>query len=143
MTKLLNIATLGVAATAAIHVKNAAGEPLYADDERTLPVRIIVHSPGSKAYGVVEARQTARVMKRANDNDGKFTAATPEERIVETAEDLASITVAFENFTYGENLTGEELYRAVYLDPALGFIVKQVNKFSGEWGNFSAASKAA
>ncbi|MEG8045743.1 hypothetical protein QP175_05660 [Sphingomonas aerolata] len=50
----LNIASLAVAATAALHLKNPAGELLFADDERTLPVRILVHGPGSKAYGVVE-----------------------------------------------------------------------------------------
>jgi hypothetical protein len=144
----LNIASLAVAATAALHVKSPAGELLFADNERTLPVRIHVHGPGSKAYGVVESRQSARALKRMQDNDGKITAATPEERVAETAEDLAAITSHFENFEYQpdgatEPVTGDDLHRAVYANQSLGFITKQVAKFVGDWGNFSAASKAA
>lgn len=147
MTKLLNIASLAVAATAALHVKGPTGEPLYADEARTLPVRIHVHSPGSRAYGAVETRQSARALKRMQDNDGKITAATMEERITETAEDLAAVTASFENFFYdgpdGTPLTGSDLFSAVYLDQRLGFITKQVAKFVGDWGNFKAASSAA
>lgn len=134
---MLNIATLAVAATAAIHVKGPDGQPLYDDGN---PVRILVHSPGSPAYAAVESRQTARALKRMNDNDGKLTAATAEERRAETAEDLASVTASFDNFTYGDgSLSGEALYRAVYGDPALGFVAKQVTKFLADWGNFKAA----
>lgn len=138
---MLNIATLAVAATAALHVKSADGTPLY-DGEK--PVRIILHSPGSRAYGTVESRQTARAVKRMNENEGKLTAASSEERLAETAEDLASVTVAFEGFTYGDgSLQGEDLFRAVYADPALGFITRQVTKFIGDWSNFKAASGAS
>lgn len=135
---MLNIATLAVAATAALHLKTADGEALY-DGEK--PVRILVHGPGSRAYGVVEGRQTARAVKRMNENEGKLTAGTPEERRIETAEDLASITIGFENFTYGDgSLQGEDLFKAVYNDPALGFVTKQVTKFIGDWANFRPAS---
>lgn len=135
---MLNIKTKAVAATAPIHIKDADGTPMYDDGK---PVRIIVHSPGTKAFGVVESRQTSRAVRRMNDNEGKITAATSEERLRETAEDLASITVGFDGFTYGDgSLVGEELFKAVYADPALGFITKQVTKFVSDWGNFSASS---
>jgi hypothetical protein len=135
---MLNIATLAVAATAALHLKSVDGEPLY--DGET-PVRVVVHGPGSRAYGVVESRQTARAVKRMNENEGKLTGATAEERRAETAEDLASVTIAFEGFTYGDgSLQGEPLFKAVYADPALGFITRQVAKFIGDWSNFKAAS---
>ena len=49
MTKLLNIASLAVAATAALHVKGPTGEPLFADEAGKLPVRIHLHGPGSRA----------------------------------------------------------------------------------------------
>ena len=144
----LNIASLAVAATAALHVKGPTGEPLHADEAGKLPVRIHLHGPGSRAYGAVESRQSARALKRMQDNDGKITAAPPEERIAETAEDLAAVTSHFENFEYqpdgaAEPVTGEDLHRAVYANQGLGFITKQVAKFVGDWGNFSAASKAA
>lgn len=144
MTKLLNIATLGVAPIAKLHLKSASGELLFADAERTLPVRIHLHGPGSEIASLVQSRQTARGLKRMQDNDDKITAASPEERKAETAADLATLTAGFENFTYGDgSLNGEALYLAVYGDLTLGFITKQVSKFFGDWGNFSAASNAA
>lgn len=148
MTIKFNIALLACTATAALHVKNPAGELLFADDDREQPVRIHLHGPGSKAYGVVESRQSARALKRMQDNDGKITAATPEERVAETAEDLAAITSHFENFEYQpegatEPVTGEDLFRTVYANQGLGFITRQVAKFVADWGNFSAVSKAA
>lgn len=134
----MDASTLQVASTAAIHLKNAAGEPLYDGDK---PVRIIVHSPGSRFFATVEARRTARSLKRLNENDGKITAPTAEEDLAEVAEDLASVTVAFEHLTYGDK-QGAELFEAVYSDKSLGFITKQVNKFLGDWGNFRNASPA-
>lgn len=132
----MDATSLKVAAQSAIHIKNAAGEPLYDGDK---PVRIIVHGPGSRVYGAIEARQTARAVKRMNDNDGKLTAATAEERRQELAEDLAEVTINFENLTHGD-LTGQQLFMAVYGDPELGFIAKQVNKHLSDWGNFKPGS---
>jgi hypothetical protein len=132
----MDITTQAVADTATIHVKNAAGELLY-DGEK--PVEIVIYGPGSKQFGVVEARQSARAVKRMQDNDGKITAAPYEERVRETAEDLTAITVRFENLAYGDK-QGPELFEAVYADPTLGFIAKQVSKFVADWGNFKAGS---
>lgn len=148
MTTKFNIAALAVAATAAIHIKSPSGEPLYADEKRELPIRIHVHGPGSEVAGIIESRQSSRALKRMQDNDGKITAASREERIAETSQDLASLTAHFENFDYQpdgatESLVGEALFRAVYADQSLGFITKQVAKFFGDWGNFTAASNAA
>jgi hypothetical protein len=132
----MDASTLKAADTGVIHVKNAAGEPLYEDEK---PVRIIVHGPGSRAYATVESRQSARAVKRMNDNDGKFTTSTAEERLAETAEDLATVTVSFDNLSYGD-LTGTELFAAVYSEPQLGFITKQVTKHLADWGNFRPGS---
>jgi hypothetical protein len=140
--KRFNILALAVASSAVIHVKDASGEPAYADAERTLPVRIHVHGPGTQIAGIVESRQSARALKRMEENDGRITAPTAEERKAEAAADLASLTKGFENFGYGDDdsLDGEALFQAVYADPSLGFITKQVAKHFGNWGNFSAAS---
>jgi hypothetical protein len=74
------------------------------------------------------------------ENDGKITVAPFEERMRETAEDLAAITIGFENFTYGDGqLQGGELFTAVYADAKLGFIGRQVTKFVADWGNFRSA----
>lgn len=148
VTKLFNIAALAVSTTAALHVKSATGELLFADAERKLPIRIHLHGPGSEIAGVIEARQSSRALKRMQDNDGKVTAATPEERKAETSADLAALTSHFENFDYQPDgvetpLSGEAMHRAAYADQSLGFITKQVVKFYGDWGNFSAVSTTA
>lgn len=139
----LNIAALAVSATAALHLKGPDGELLFADAERTLPVRIILQSPGSKAYGAIETRATNRALKRRADNDGKTTMPSAEERRLEQAEDYAEVTVRFENFAYepAGDAEGTALFQAVYGDPALGFVVRQVDKFVADWGNFATGSK--
>jgi hypothetical protein len=135
---MLNIKKHALAATSAIHVKDAEGVPMYDGDK---PVRIIVHGPGSRAFGLVESRQGARAVKRMNDNDGKLSIAASEERRAETAEDLASLTIAFENFDLGEGSPqGEDLFLAVYGDPELVYITKQVTKHLADTGNFKPGS---
>ena len=139
---MFDITTQAVVDTATIHVKNAAGEPLYADAERTKPVQIIIYGPGSKAHGAVEARQSTRALKRMQDNDGRITAPTAEERTQEAAEDLAALTVRFENLSYppAGDKQGTELFEALYRDQKLGFIVKQVTKHLADWANFKPSS---
>lgn len=131
----MEVKSLKVAASGRIHVKNAAGEPLYEGEE---PVVIVVHSPGSRAYATVESRQTARALKRMNENEGRVTAPTAEERLAETAEDLATLTISFEHLE-SDGLQGQELFLSVYTDPELGFITKQVSNWVRDWGNFKAA----
>jgi len=140
---MFDITTQAVNDTATIHVKNAAGEPLYDSDGK--PVQIVIYGPGSKAHATVEARQSARAIKRMQDNDGKITVPTAEERIKEAAEDLAALTVRFENLSYppAGNAQGTELFEAVYRDPTIGFIARQVTKTVGDWGNFLHASNAS
>jgi len=141
---VFDISTEAVVETATIHVKNAAGELLYADTERKKPVQIVIYGPGSDAFGIVEARQTARTVKRMQDNDGKISVGPFEERRAEAAEDLAALTVAFSNFAYSKapDAQGAALFAAVYRDPKLGFIAKQVQQTVADWGKFKAGSAA-
>lgn len=139
---MLDITQQSVAESGMLHVKDAAGQPLYADAERKLPVRIKLFGPGSEAFAAIEAKQSARALKRMQDNDGKITPPTAEERSKETAEDLAAITIGFENFSYppaGE-AQGVALFQAVYADRKLGFVANQVTKFLADWGNFKPGS---
>ena len=125
--------------TGAVHLKDPDGNYLYEDGK---PVRVIVYSPGSKAAAELEARQSARAVKRMTDNDNKITLAPPEDRAREDAEDLASITVAFENIGYppAGDATGRPLFEAFYADRSLGHYTAQVQKGFRNWGNFSGAS---
>lgn len=132
----MDILTQAVAETAPLHVKDASGVPLYDDGK---PVRIHLYGPGSAQFSQVEAQQTQRALKRREDNDGKPTPATPDEARAEVAEDLAILTARFDHISYGD-LTGAELFRAVYADRKLGFITRQAAIFSASWGNFKAGS---
>lgn len=141
---MFDITSQAVTDTATIHLKSAAGELLFADEARTMPVQIVVYGPGSKAFGLVEARQSSRAVRRMQDNDGKITVAPFEDRVRETAEDLATLTVRFENLSYppAGDVQGAELFAALYADQSLGFIAKQVTRFLSDWGNFKAALPA-
>jgi hypothetical protein len=140
----MDIFSQAVADTATIHVKDAAGEPLYTDADRKIPVQIEIWGPGSDAAGIVESRQTARSVKRLQDNDGRYTAVAPEDALKDAAEDLATLTRRFINFSYSPagDAEGAELFQAVYLDRKLGFIKKQVQQAFADWGKFKAASAA-
>ncbi len=144
--KTFDITAEAVDETTVIHVKNAAGELLYADGkERKKPVQIVIYGPGSDAFAAVESRQSSRSVKRMQENDGKFVAAPFEERRVEAAEDLAALTVAFVNFSYppAGDAQGAKLFAAVYGDQKLGFIAKQVQQTVTDWGKFKTASAAS
>jgi hypothetical protein len=136
----MDILTQAIANTAVLHVKGADGVPLYSGPDRK-PVRIILHSPGSEAYGQLQTKQTKRMLKRLEDNDDKRTALSPEESLAQTAEDLADVTVEFENIEL-EGKSGRALHLAVYGKRELGFIANQVQKFLVDWGNFKGASVA-
>ncbi|MDZ7894232.1 MAG: hypothetical protein U5M50_04245, partial [Sphingobium sp.] len=71
-------------------------------------------------------------------NDGKVTLPSPEVRTAEQAEDLAALTVSFENLSYppAGDRQGTELFKALYKDPTLGFVTQQIQKAVTSWGNF-------
>ncbi len=143
----MDVSKLRVADTAPLHLKDADGNPMYDEGadgkpDQNKPVRIHLYGPSSKQFAQIEGKQTTRVLKRREENDGKATAPTPEQRLSETAEDLAAITVRFDGLTYGDK-QGAELFEAVYADPALGFIANQVQRFVQNWGNFRGGSSTS
>lgn len=142
---MYDITQQAVADTAAIHLKGADGNFLYADAKGEKPVRVIIYSPGSKAFAAIEERQTQRALRRMQENDGKVSLAPQAQRITEQAEDLADITVGFENLSYppAGDKQGHELFAAMYADPRLGFIPPQITKALKDWANFLPASAGA
>lgn len=141
----MDITQQAVVDTAPIHMKGADGEYLYSGGDTAKPVRIVIYSPGSKQFAAIEARQTNRAVKRMNENEGKVSVAAPEQAATERAEDLADITVAFENFTYppAGDKQGRELFQAFYADTKLGYMAQQVVKAVKDWGNFKPGSAGA
>lgn len=139
---MLDITTEAVQETTPIHLKGASGNYLYHDGK---PVRIIVYGPSSDRFSEVAERQSARAIKRMEDNDGKLTQAPKEQREKEQADDLADLTASFENLGYppAGAAQGKELFRALYADKTLGFIPTQVLKTLRDWGNFLPDATAA
>ena len=139
---MFDITTQAVAMSAALHVKDASGNLMFTADNK--PIRIYLHGPASPEYSRIEERQTQRALKRAQENEGKPTAPSPEDRRAQIAEDYAAVTIAFENFNYppAGDVQGAAAFRAMYADPALGFIVNQITRFLADWGNFKPASGA-
>jgi hypothetical protein len=138
----MKIATLAVAATAFLHLKGPDGTFLYETDKT--PVGIDLFGPGSPEFARIEERQSARTIKRMQDNDNKLAHVPVEQRRTESAEDLADLTAGFRNIDHdgadATPLAGRALHVAVYSDPALGWIKEQVVKFVGDWGKFTPAS---
>ncbi|WP_294353317.1 hypothetical protein [uncultured Sphingomonas sp.] len=140
----MKIKTLAVSATAFLHLKGPDGTHLY--DGKT-PVGIDLFGPGSPEYARIEERQSARTIKRMQDNDNKLAHVPIEQRRVESSEDLADLTKDFRNIEHdgedGQPLTGRALHIGVYADPALGWIKEQVIKFVGDWGKFTPGSQTS
>lgn len=132
---MFNIKSLAIVATAVLAVRNAAGEPQF--DEAGNPLTIALYGPGSKQYQAAKHKAEERNNNRAfarmqGKAEGKQTA---QEKIIERAEFLAACTVSFNNFGLGD-LTGRELFVAVYSDIEIGHIADDVEKFLGERSNF-------
>ncbi len=141
----MKIKTLAVVSTAFLHLKGPDGAHLYETvNDAQVKVGIDLYGPGSAQYGRTEERQSARTVKRIQDNDNKIPIVPIETRRAESSEDLADLTAGFRNLEYETDddtpLVGRELAIAVYSDPTLGWIKEQVVKFVGDWGKFTAGS---
>ena len=147
----MDIRKLAVEPTSVLHLRDhldnllfdkkpdPANEGEMIDDEAR-PVRVTLHSPGSKAYSRAVAAQQNRMVDKMRKKGKADT--TAEQKLEEQATFLAACTIGFENLEY-EALTGEAKAKAVYSDPAIGFIAEQVGKHLGDWANFSAIAPKA
>lgn len=133
-----------VVSTAFLHLKDADEVFLYEGKEK---VGIELFSPGTPEAAKVEERVTGRLLKEMNDAGGKAALPSLDQQRADAAQDLADVTAAFHHIEYdgpdGKPLTGRALYVAVYSDPELGYIKKQVSKFQADWGKFKAGSLTA
>lgn len=132
---MLNIKSTAIAATAAMTVRNAAGEPL--SDAGGNPITIMLYGPGSKKYQAAkhkaEERNNTRAFSRMQGkSEGKISA---EEKLTERAEFLAACTASFNGFGYND-LSGREAHLATYADIEIGHIADDAEKFLAERANF-------
>ena len=140
---------LRVNATAALHLKDAAGRPMFfkptasADGEevKDCPVMVTVHGPGSDVY--LNAQQAAHRRLLAWAKEGNdLQARDAAKRASDVADLMAAVTVGID----GLDLEGQPVFdvvRDLYADPGCGYIVEQVNAFAADWANFSKGAPKA
>lgn len=135
---MFDITKTAVIETANCELTGPDEAPMMADT--TTQCSITVYGPGSDPYAKAEAKRQNRLLERLR-RKGKAEMSADEQR-GEQAEFLAAITVSFNGFDYppaGE-ASGKDLFRALYMDRSVGFITDQLQKFVGDWGNFTGSS---
>jgi len=130
----MDIRKFAVEETSVIHLRSADDELMYTDEKDPKPVEIVLYGPGSKQFNKAQAAQQAKLMDLLRKKGKSQRSA--QDAAEDQAEFLAACTKEFRNIEY-DGLKGDELYKAVYSDLSLGFIPDQVNKYLGDWANFT------
>ena len=127
-----NILNKKVEAAASMHLKDADGVYLYADEAETLPVTIEFYGRSSKQY-----RAWLQASIKANEKRGKKTQSVDE--MMQSSVDMyVALSKAATNFDLaGEPINSPEAFRKLYSDPALHWINDQANEFLADASNFS------
>ncbi len=135
---MFDISTQAVAESSDLMLNDAEDAPLLGADKKQLSITL--YGPGSEPFEKAAAKRQNRLLERLK-RKGK-TDMSAEEQRSEQAEFLASITESFNGFDYppAGDAKGKDLFRALYMDRKLGFITDQVQRFVGDWGNFSGKS---
>lgn len=131
---MFDISTLAVNETTIIELESPTGDPLVNDKGENLSVT--VYGPGSKQFQRAQSVRNRAILEYVKKGGKKM--KDNEQRELDS-EFLASCTVSFNGFVY-KDLTGIEMFKAAYMDTAIGFISEQVNKAIGDWANFTQGS---
>lgn len=108
-------------------------EVLYADDDESLPVTIIIYGTSSKQYRNALTSMQNRQLKR-----GKKTASAEQMR-EEGIELLVACSDKVLNMTYnGKVVDNDDVFRSLYSDPAYSWVKDAVD---AELGNTAAFMK--
>ncbi len=131
-----------LAETSVLHLRDGNEELMYADGadgkpDESKPMRVYLFGPGSKQFAKAKAaagnRAIDRLKKRGKSDQ------TAEDNAKETADFLTSCTQSMENIDY-EELTGAEMFKAIYLELDLCFIPMQIDKYLSDTANFTKGS---
>lgn len=128
---MFDISKLGVKETTVVELDGVDGEPLVND--KGVRCTITVYGPGSKQYQKAQGVRNRAILEYVRKGGKKMKDADQREL---DAEFLASCTASFNGFGY-KDLTGYEMFKALYADQTIGFIAEQVNKEIGDWENFT------
>lgn len=131
---MFDISSLAVKETAIVELVDPNGDPILNETGEALT--ITVYGPGSKPFQKATGARNRAILEYVKKGGKKM--KDDEQRELD-ADFLAACTVSFNGFTY-KDYTGIEMFRAAYMDPAIGFISEQVNKAIGDWANFTQRS---
>jgi len=136
---MFDITKVAASETGVIELKRGDDSPLTDDKGNILSVT--VHGPGSKVYRAAEAKRERARLERLRKNGGRVEALADTNAEAQ-AEFLAACTISFNGWTYptADKLEGEAMFRAAYLDPALGFIRDHVFEQINDWSHFTKGS---
>lgn len=125
----MDISKLRVSETADIELDLPNGDPMV--DEKGNRCSVTVYGAGSKEYQKAQAHKNRQLMEAMRKKGTK----NIDQRALD-AEMLAAVTVAFNNFTYGEGKSDRAMIDAAYRDPAIGWMAEQVGAALGDWETF-------
>lgn len=123
-TKQLNDTTI-------FQLNDPSGDPLWADEEMTLPVQLEIFGKSSKQYRQWQASAARKNL--ANKNK----VPTQEQIADNTAEFLTAVTKTSYNLAInGEAILTADQFKEVYLNPALMWVGDQVAEKLGDMSGF-------
>jgi hypothetical protein len=148
---MFDISTIDVADTFEVQIKHpktgdviiVGGEAKVVEGETVTvggaAMSVTVYGPSSRQYRSAQSVASAKLIKRLRAK----TEPDPDEDTAATAAFLSACTVSLNNFGYKGQSEGREAYRALYLDPKMGWLTEQVNSAMGDWANFTKASSTS
>lgn len=129
---MFNIKKLAIASEADMPVTDPTGAAVFDDEKR--PLSITFMSPGTREFQKAK-HKFDELVNEMNMTRLKGNKVEEGEHEKARAEFFAAVTKSFNNFDY-EGRGGYEAYKTAYLDPEIGHITEDANKFLGDRGNF-------
>lgn len=141
----MKASNIAVKETHTLHVKDAAGEPMYelgpdGVPDESKPVEIDIYGPGSKQYRKAKSDQQNRMVTLVKKGTKQSVEAKAQNDAAFLADITADMRYLEEDDADGKPLRGRALYVAIYTRADIGFIADQVHAFAHDWANFSRAS---
>jgi hypothetical protein len=134
---MLNIKTKAVDETGTVELNDVDEEALF--DEQGNRCSITAFSPGTREYAEADAERQNRITTLMMTRPGKAKISAEERRQID-AQFYSRITKSFNHWEYDPLLSGQDQFKAAYLDNSIGFIKEQFAQWLGDWGNFKKKS---
>ena len=136
MDQAFNLADFMSAETAVLDVLGPTGDPLLYNGQ---PVRIELYGPGSRQGVEAQAKmeqasQSIAMSMAVAAGKGWQPKDTPDEMRALQVKKLAAFTKSLINFPVPGGA------QAIYENPQLGYITRQVERFQADWANFPTGS---